>query len=236
MKSDIFANRLLDVDPRVKFLWLASCAAIYFTNNNILILIITIVAVLFFFLSKAYQTLYMKGLIYMFVFFIIIFALAFLGSRSSTTLLLISITICRWLAIILSSVVFFVITPPFEMIATLRNIRIPEGVVLSLGMGFRFIPVILEENERILLAQKARGLHCGRGIKRIFRLPTIIFALAVPLITEMVGRADDIWIALKMRGYDFGKKRRSLRFKHSLLNLVVLTYSICIICGVIIFR
>ncbi|HII06152.1 MAG TPA: hypothetical protein HA349_02195 [Methanotrichaceae archaeon] len=52
------------------------------------------------------------------------------------------IMVSKWLTLTLSSIAFFVMTKQFELMGALRSFRVPEGFIFSLGMGFRFIPII----------------------------------------------------------------------------------------------
>lgn len=223
------STSLYGIDPRVKVIWLVSSTSVYFTNNIFLILLVLIISGIAFFLSKSYKTLYVKGFYYVLAFFSFVFIFVMLTSGQKSDVLFVLVSILKWSAVILTSIAFFVITRPFEVMQALRGLKVPEGFVFALGISFRFIPVLLEEIEKITLAQKARGLYYGKGVKKIFRLPTIIKSLTIPLIVETLRKTWDVWLALNVRGFGLGKKRKNPRFKPSILNFAFLLYSICII-------
>ena len=219
-----------ELDPRIKVIWLISCACVYFTDNILLIFIITFISAAMFVISGAHKTIYMKAFYYILIFFLMLFLLAMWESTEITSVFFALTAISKWLAIVLSSIAFFVMTKPFELMTALRSFRVPEGFVFSLGIGFRFIPIIFESSDKILLAQKARGLYSGKGLlRKIIRIPTIIKALTIPLIIEMLNRLWDMWLALMVRGFVLGKKRRKIKLELSVSNLVVLGYSVIII-------
>jgi len=218
-----------DIDPRIKLIWLLSYTAVYFTENNLLIFIMTVSSAAMFLSSGAQKTIYMKALYYILVFLIILFIIATWGSGSEANITYALTVISKWLTITLSSIGFFVMTRPFELMSALRSFRVPEGFVFSLGIGFRFIPIIIESTDKILMAQKARGLYSGKGFKKILSIPTTINALTVPLIVEMLNRLWDMWLALMVRGFDISKRRKNARLKLSVSNLCILIYSFAII-------
>ena len=75
------------------------------------------------------------------------------------------------------------------------------------------MPILFEEADRIIKAQKARGIDLESGglIQKIRSLVPII----VPLLHGVFRRADDLAVALTLRGYVPGAPRsryRSLKF------------------------
>lgn len=218
-----------ELDPRVKLIWLLSYMAVYFTENNLLIFIMTVSSAAMFLSSGAYKTIYMTAFYYILIFLIIIFILTTWGAGSEANIIYALVVMSKWLTITLSSIGFFVMTRPFELMSAMRSIRIPEGFVFSLGIGFRFIPIIIESADKILMAQKARGLYSGKGFKKVLSIPTMINALTVPLIIEMLNRLWDMWLALMVRGFDISKRRKNAKMKLSTSNLCILIYSFTII-------
>jgi len=217
-----------ELDPRVKLIWLLSCSSVYFTDDKLLIAIITLVAAAMFIFSGAHRTIYMKAFYYIFIFLIALFLLAMTESTEMMNVIYALTIISKWLAIAISSIAFFVMTKPFELMTALRSFRVPEAFVFSLGIGFRFIPIIFEAADKILMAQKARGLYSGKGFRKILRIPMVIKALIIPLIIEMLNRLWDMWLALMIRGFDLGKSRKRMKLELSASNLIVLIYSFAI--------
>lgn len=236
LRNKPLSDIIYELDPRIKVIWLISSASIYFTDNILLILIITFISVIAFVFSGAHKTIYMESFYYILFFFLMIFLLAMWESTDTVNVIFALTAISKWLAIVLSSIAFFVITKPFELMIALRSFRVPERFVFSLGIGFRFIPIIFEASDKILMAQKARGLYSGKGFRKILRVPMVINALAVPLIIEILYRLWNMWLALMVRGFALGKKRIKMQFKLSVPNLAILSYSITIILLSIIVR
>jgi energy-coupling factor transporter transmembrane protein EcfT len=166
----------------------------------------------------------------------IVLILVILTSGQTDDVFFLIISILKWSVVILTSIAFFVITRPFELVYALRGLKLPEGFVFAIGISFRFIPIIFEEIDKITLAQKARGLYYGKGIEKLFRLPSTIKALTIPLIVEILRKTWTVWLALNIRGYVLGKKRYNLRFKPSIINFIFISYSIGIILLSLYFR
>ena len=219
---------IYELDPRLKLIWLMSYALVYIIENRVLILVMALSSAFMFLFSGAHKTIYMKALYYIFIFLIILFLFITWGSGGGLDIISATIIILKWLIITLSSIAFFVMTRPFEIMSAMRSLRVPEAFVFSLGMGFRFIPIIIESSGQILMAQKARGLLSGKGIKMIFSLPVLVNALAVPLIIETLNRLWEMWLALVVRGFDLHKEHKKNKLKLSISNLAVLIYSVVI--------
>ena len=80
---------------------------------------------------------------------------------------------------------------------------------MMMTIALRFIPVLLEEADKIVKAQRSRGADFSSGsLKR--RLNSII-AVIVPLLYNALKRADDLAIAMEARAYIGGEGRVSLR-------------------------
>lgn len=76
-------------------------------------------------------------------------------------------------------------------------------------IAIRFIPTILEELDRILLAQKARGYDMTA-----LSLPKRIFAyipILIPLLFTLIQRAEQLSYAIEARAYGKGKGRSSYK-------------------------
>ena len=228
-KSNNWCDTLIKIDPRIKLVWLLSSGVVYFTLNVYLILTVLFCSLLFFILSKSHKTIYFTAFLYSLVFFLLIFAIGF----SELSILNNIIILARWFAIIFASIVFFVITDPYEIIIALRTFKVPESFTFSLGMGFRFVPIIIEETEKVILAQKSRGLNYGRGLANIYRIPFIIYAISIPLFIRIIFRVNEMLLALKTKGFAFKRRRRSYPVKISFLNILITIYSFSIILAAI---
>ena len=76
-------------------------------------------------------------------------------------------------------------------------------------LALRFIPLLFEETDRIFKAQKARGvdLESGGVMKKLKSFVPVL----VLLLQGVFRRADDLAVALTLRGYAPGMKRTRMK-------------------------
>ncbi|MFY9399341.1 MAG: energy-coupling factor transporter transmembrane component T [Desulfomonilia bacterium] len=112
-------------------------------------------------------------------------------------------------------------TSPLDMVwamewylKPLKHLRVPvDEIALLVMLAIRFIPVLFEETDRILKAQKARGVDIETGgiVRRIRSLVPVM----VPLLHSVFRRSDDLAVALTLRGYSPGIKRTRMKTPHA---------------------
>ncbi|MGY0692736.1 energy-coupling factor transporter transmembrane component T family protein [Virgibacillus sp. FSP13] len=99
------------------------------------------------------------------------------------------------------------------LLKPLSRVGVPiEQFALMISITLRFIPTILEELERILLAQKARGMDFSE-YSRIKRLYAYV-SLLIPLLFSIIQRAETLSDAIDSRAYGKGKNRTRYRILH----------------------
>ena len=76
---------------------------------------------------------------------------------------------------------------------------------MMIGMALRFIPLLMQEADKITRAQLSRGARLDEG--NIFQKVRAFFPVLIPLFVIIFRRADDIAIAMEARGYDGGAGR-----------------------------
>jgi len=96
-----------------------------------------------------------------------------------------------------------------KIIAPLKRFRVPvEDFSLMTMLAIKFIPLLLEETNRIIKAQSARGVDFESG--NFFRRARNLLPILTPLFHSVFKRADDLAVALLARGYVSGAKRTHL--------------------------
>lgn len=88
----------------------------------------------------------------------------------------------------------------------LRRVRFPvHEVAMMMSIALRFIPVLMEETDKIMKAQMARGadFESGSVITRVKSLVPIL----VPLFVSAFRRANDLALAMEARCYHGGEGR-----------------------------
>ncbi|MBN8210816.1 energy-coupling factor transporter transmembrane protein EcfT [Bacillus sp. NTK071] len=116
------------------------------------------------------------------------------------------------------------------LLGPMKKIGLPvHEFALMMSIALRFIPTLLEETEKIMKAQSARGAQFSTGpIKD--RLKSIV-PLLVPLFVSAFKRAEDLAMAMEARGYRGGEGRTSIRLlkwsgKDTTLFIILLILSI----------
>lgn len=86
------------------------------------------------------------------------------------------------------------------MLQPLYRFRVPvRAVALMMGMTLRFIPILLEEAEKLKKAQLSRGGFLEDG--PIWQRLKTLYAMVIPLVVLTVKRADHLAQAMEARGF-----------------------------------
>lgn len=137
----------------------------------------------------------------------------------------------RVIFLILGSMILTLTTSPTELtdgfeylMSPLKKIKVPVGEIsLMISIAIRFIPTLLDEADKIIKAQKSRGVdfESGNIINRIKNILPIL----IPLFINSFRRADELAIAMESRCYYSSENRfkfRVLRFKkNDFLSFIV---------------
>lgn len=98
-----------------------------------------------------------------------------------------------------------------QLLAPLKHIRVPvHDFSMMMTIALRFIPTLVEETEKIMNAQKARGADFSTG-SLVARAKALIPVL-VPLFVSAFKRADELAVAMECRCYrgDEGRTRMNI--------------------------
>jgi energy-coupling factor transport system permease protein len=92
----------------------------------------------------------------------------------------------------------------------LKKVKFPvHEMALMMSISLRFIPTLMEETDKIIKAQTARGAELASGpIKE--RIKSIV-PLLIPLFVSAFKRAEDLATAMEARGYKGGEGRTKYR-------------------------
>ena len=97
-----------------------------------------------------------------------------------------------------------------RLMSPLAKIRLPvHEFAMMMTIALRFIPTIIEETDKIMSAQKARGADFETG--NLFRRAKALIPLLVPLFVSAFRRADDLAVAMECRCYRGGEGRTRLK-------------------------
>ena len=96
-----------------------------------------------------------------------------------------------------------------SLMSPLKKIKVPvHAFAMMMSIALRFIPILVEETEKIMNAQKSRGADFSSGglIKRAKALIPIL----IPLLASAFNRADELATAMECRCYRGDKNRTKL--------------------------
>ena len=97
-----------------------------------------------------------------------------------------------------------------KILNPLKRFGVPaHELAMMMTIALRFIPTLIEETEKIMNAQKARGADFESG--SIARRVKALIPILVPLFISAFRRADDLAIAMEARCYRGGENRTRLR-------------------------
>ncbi len=114
------------------------------------------------------------------------------------------------------------------------RVRVHE-IAMMMTIALRFIPVLLEETDKIMNAQKARGADMENG--NILRRVKALVPVLIPLLVSSFRRAGDLAMAMECRCYNGGKGRTRMKIMHfSLTDLFAAIISFLIFGAVIYFN
>ncbi len=117
----------------------------------------------------------------------------------------------------------------------LKIFRVPvHEVAMMMSIALRFIPILIEETDKIMKAQTARGADFEHG--NIIKRAKAMVPLLVPLFISAFRRANDLAMAMEARCYRGGAgrtKMKPLKYKkHDVLAYLVLFAYLGVMIGV----
>jgi energy-coupling factor transport system permease protein len=114
----------------------------------------------------------------------------------------------RFVVLVESFSVFFLTTSPDHLGLALEQSKVPYEFSFAFTTAVRFVPVLAEEAQTIMDAQKARGLELEKGnfMKRIRNYIPIL----IPLIVSAIRRSLELAEAMESRAWGAVKKRTNL--------------------------
>ena len=97
-----------------------------------------------------------------------------------------------------------------SLLKPLEKLKVPvHDIAMMMSLALRFIPILLEEANRIIWAQSARGADFEEG-KLIERLKGMV-SILVPLLVSATKRAYDLALAMEARCYRGGQGRTKMK-------------------------
>ena len=115
----------------------------------------------------------------------------------------------------------------------LKKLRFPvHEMTIMMSMALRFIPTLIEETDKIMSAQKARGADFETG--SLMDRAKALLPVLVPLFVSAFRRADELAVAMESRCYHGGEGRT--RMKQLILqgrDYIALALGVLLLAGII---
>ncbi len=136
----------------------------------------------------------------------------------------------RFVVLVESFSIFFLTTSPDHLGLALEQSHIPYEFCFAFTTAVRFVPVLAEEAQTIMDAQKARGLELEKGnfLKRIRNYIPIL----IPLIISAIRRSLELAEAMESRAWGAIEKRTNLyvlKIKRADYTLVLISILILVV-------
>ena len=97
-----------------------------------------------------------------------------------------------------------------KLMNPLKKIKVPvHEMTMMMSMALRFIPTLIEETDKIMSAQKARGADFETG--NLMQRAKALLPILVPLFVSSFRRADELAVAMESRCYHGGKGRTRMK-------------------------
>ena len=125
--------------------------------------------------------------------------------------------VLRLIALITGSSLLTLTTTPVSLteglerlLSPLKIVRFPvHELAMMMTIALRFIPTLLEEADKIMKAQLARGADLESG--NIFKRTKAMLPILIPLFVNSFRRAEELALAMESRCYHGGEGRTRLR-------------------------
>lgn len=204
-----------NLDPRIKFVYVIAIfiVAIIFTQI-IPLLALFLMQLPFVFLARVQKQWLrsLRGAAFLAAFIFIINIVTTFFTKGYTLPLVdvenaVAMTM-RFIVLVESFSVFFLTTSPDHLGLALEQSRVPYEFAFAFTTAVRFVPVLAEEAQTIMDAQKARGLELEKGglMKRIRNYIPVL----IPLIVSAIRRSLELAEAMESRAWGASKKRTNL--------------------------
>lgn len=97
-----------------------------------------------------------------------------------------------------------------HLLRPFRKIGVPaHELAMMMSIALRFIPILMEETDKIIKAQSARGADFASG--NLFRRAKALIPILIPLFISAFRRADELATAMECRCYRGGENRTRLK-------------------------
>ncbi len=200
-----------DLDPRVKFLYVCVVFAAAVMFSELLPLILLLLVQVPFILLAGVQRAWLRSMKGASLLALLIFVMNLVSMYLYQGQILLEYSLgmtLRFLVLVESFSTFFLTTSPDQLSLALEQSHVPYEFSFAFTTAVRFVPVLAEEAQTIMDAQRARGLELERGnfLKRVKNYIPIL----IPLIVNAIRRSLELAEAMESRAWGATEKRTNL--------------------------
>ena len=123
-----------------------------------------------------------------------------------------------------------------KILNPLKKIRLPiHELAMMMSIALRFIPTLIEETDKIMSAQKARGADFETG--GLIKRAKAVLPIIVPLFVSAFRRADELAVAMESRCYHGGEGRTRMKtLKTAPRDYYALFFGAIVVAAVVLLR
>ena len=250
-------TRIHRLDPRTKLLCVILYIVALFNAKSVLTYaIVAVVLITCILISKVHYKALTRGLkpVYIIVAFTAIMNLFFSGGTPVADVwLLRHITyegirsaiamVLRIIMLIMGTFLLTYTTSPISLtdalehlLSPLKKLKMPiHELAMMMSIALRVIPTLIEETDKIMSAQKARGADFESG--NIFQRAKALVPILVPLFISAFRRADELATAMECRCYHGGEGRTALHvLRYKTADYLALVAFLAFTVGIIVLK
>ena len=123
-----------------------------------------------------------------------------------------------------------------KLLRPLKKLNFPvHELSMMMSIALRFIPTLIQETDKIISAQKARGADFDSG--SLIQKAKALIPILIPLFISSFRRAEELAIAMECRCYHGDEGRTSLRqLRYAGRDYGLIVFSIALCAGIVVLR
>lgn len=123
-----------------------------------------------------------------------------------------------------------------KLLRPLKKLNFPvHELSMMISIALRFIPTLIQETDKIISAQKARGADFDSG--NLIQKAKALIPILIPLFISSFRRAEELAIAMECRCYHGDEGRTSLRqLRYAGRDYGLIVFSIALCAGIVVLR
>ncbi len=215
------------LDPRSKLAWLVVFSALVFmTSDTVYIAVLLVLTLLVAIAAKLPRKLLWSNtkifVILMPIGYILLYFLllginmeAFVGGLVFSA---------KFLVLIFSAVIFTMTTSARDLLLALTKLRVPYSFAFMLTIAIRFIPVISNEINNVINAQRARAYELNFSFKRPLRSVQNFIPIIIPVLMLLLKRSHELSLSIDSRAFRANKMTYPEKLRFGLEDFLFLSF------------